>query len=65
MKVEVYKCDNCSKLIQDTEGYIIQGNITFLHGGGLVGNNFDENGTCVNETHYCTNCLLKALYLQS
>lgn len=64
MKIEAFKCDKCEKVITDTDGYCIQGNITFLNGGGLIGNNFDENGLCVKENHYCYDCLLEILYLK-
>lgn len=57
MKIEAYSCDRCNKVITDTDGYIVSGNITFLNGGGLVGNNIAEDGTIARENHYCIKCL--------
>jgi hypothetical protein len=64
MKVESWKCDRCEKHITDPKtGYAILGNILYLNGGGLIGNNI-ENDVIVREVHYCTNCMLDLLGLK-
>ena len=70
MKKEVNFCDNCSKpLLNDTDGYIVQGNVYFINGGGLIGNGFmkavDETIKLDDIKKYtlCKNCFKKALYM--
>lgn len=53
-------CDSCGQIIQNAEdGVIVQGNIYVAdpeERGGLVGNNFKDNGE-VNEVAYHLKCL--------
>mgnify|MGYP003985413577 CR=1 FL=1 len=58
--VRAYKCSSCEKIL--TEGdknkwFVIHGNITVGVEGGVIGNNFAENGTLQNVTIMCYSCL--------
>lgn len=62
-------CDRCDKVIMEEEdGYIVHGNIYVASSkdlGGLVGNNFPEEGDIedVQKTVLCVQCMLTALNL--
>jgi hypothetical protein len=64
--VEIIKCDLCNKLhLRDSETFaLVSGNITIGMGGGVVGNNI-ENDKVINTSCFCyPDCLVKALGLQ-
>lgn len=54
--VQAVSCLHCKKLIQKDSGdYIaIHGNVYVGEDGGLVGNNFNPDGTLARATFYCT-----------
>jgi uncharacterized protein YlaI len=66
--VEQYLCDSCDGVIAEpTDGFIVHGNIYVADPsclGGLIGNNFPEDGgkaEDVKKTVYCKKCFLNAL----
>lgn len=64
IKVEMYECDICKKTFinpQDVRVFI--GNVLTGDGGGLIGNNFDENGKVFKESMLCIKCVLDSLCL--
>jgi len=69
--VEKYLCDSCDKIIyNEKEGFVVHGNIYVADpkcSGGLIGNNFPEEGgnaKDVKKSVYCIQCFLRALCLQ-
>lgn len=65
MKVEAYKCDCCETLMKNKEdGFEFFGNVNYLGGGGLIGNNIDEEGQVYRTLHYCIPCTIRILGLQ-
>ncbi len=64
MKVEAFKCDSCSTIMQNKEaGFEFRGNVAYLDGGGLIGNNLDGDKV-IKLVHYCTSCTIRILGLQ-
>jgi hypothetical protein len=59
-KIEV-KCDYCGKVHNpnDHTFYTVKGNIYVGLEGGLIGNNFMNDG--VKSSHYCIECLLELI----
>lgn len=58
MIIQVMKCERCGKIIEnERDGYSIHGNIYIGFNGGLIGDNFGEDGRLIREVHYCRNCL--------
>ena len=62
-------CDRCDSVIMEPEGgYIVHGNIYVADptsSGGLVGNNFPDNGNVedVQKSVFCIKCMLEVLGL--
>lgn len=54
-------CDGCKKEMpyHSEEYLVIYGNITLGHGGGLIGNNFDDEGILNRVTVLCKNCFME------
>lgn len=68
VEVKAVKCDKCGKLheiISNT--YItVYGNICFGDGGGLVGNNIDDEDRVINTNSYCyPHCISEILQLKN
>lgn len=65
MKVEAFKCDGCETLMNGKEsGFAFDGNVSWLDGGGLIGNNIAVDGKVNRTLHYCTGCTIRILGLQ-
>lgn len=64
--IEAVKCYKCSKLYEiESHDYIsIMGNILIGSGGGIIGDNFDDNGKLRNTTVICRGNCLKELFEQ-
>lgn len=67
---QVCRCDKCNKVLEKGEkGFAILGNIHSIDsqkedcvGGGFIGNNLDDKYV-VLISYFCSDCLLKVLYL--
>jgi hypothetical protein len=62
--VEAVKCETCGKLHElNSDDYVsVHGNVCRGMGGGLVGNNLDNDGKVENVSIYCfPRCLLEVL----
>lgn len=68
---EVVKCDHCGSIhlvdegSQQTDFIAIHGNITIGMNGGVIGNNFDQDGTVNRISIYCNKkeCLAQFISL--
>ena len=56
--LEIVKCTGCGETFPKKGSYFaIAGNIYVGDGGGLVGNNFNDDGTLGNVSIFCLSCL--------
>jgi hypothetical protein len=60
-KIEAVQCLSCEKIFPvDSHKFIsVHGNINIGIYGGIVGDNFSEDGTLKSITIYCKNCFKK------
>lgn len=64
--IEAVKCYKCGKLYEiESHDYIsIMGNILIGSGGGIVGDNFDDNSKLIKTSIICRGNCLKELFEQ-
>jgi len=62
-EVSGIKCDKCDRIhdVNSKTYFTVVGNIFAGNMGGIVGNNFGEDGSLINSSHYCRSCLVAIL----
>lgn len=57
-KISSVKCEGCGSIFLDTteDFFVIYGNITIGVGGGLIGNNFNDEWSLLKSSVYCHKC---------
>ncbi len=64
IKEESVKCHGCGKIFESKSNlfFVIYGNITIGLEGGIIGNNFADDGNLCGATVFCrSDCLYKIL----
>lgn len=55
--VKCIRCEKLHELIPDSREFVtVHGNIMIGLNGGIIGNNFDEEGKLKKITVFCTSC---------
>lgn len=65
-KISGIKCEKCKNIHdqKDDTFFTVSGNILIGLHGGIIGNNIiskQDSPVIINDSHYCTNCLIKIL----